>query len=89
MKAELHSADFLSAYGQKNTELELDEVGNFHTEISVSHPFCRLFKCGWICCFFLLSPGGETKVTVNLREMTRASSRLQKDTKAEGEEGLF
>lgn len=89
IKAELHSADFLSAYGQKNTELELDEVGNFHTEISVSHPSVAYLSVGGSVVSFLLSPGGETKVTVNLREMTRASSRLQKDTKAEGKKVYF
>ena len=89
MKAELHSADFLSPYGQKNTELELDEVGNFHTEISVSHPSVAYLSVGGSVVSFLLSPGGETKVTVNLREMTRASSRLQKDTKAEGKKVYF
>lgn len=89
MKAELHSADFLSAYGQKNTELELDEAGNFHTEISVSHPSVAYLSVGGSVVSFLLSPGGETKVTVNLREMTRASSRLQKDTKAEGKKVYF
>ena len=38
---------------------------------------------------FLLSPGGETKITVNLREMTRASSRLRKDAKPEGKKVYF
>ncbi len=89
MKVELHSADFLSAYGQKNTELELDEAGNFHTEISVSHPSIASLSVGGSVVSFLLSSGGETKVTVNLREMTRASSRLQKDTKTEGKKVYF
>ena len=55
MKAELHSADFLSAYGQKNTELELDAVGNFHTEISVSHPSVAYLSVSVYFFFFTVS----------------------------------
>lgn len=89
MKVELHSADFLSAYGQKNTELKLDEAGTFHTEMPTSHPSVAYLSVGGSVISFLLSPGGETKITVNLREMTRASSRLQKDAKPEGKKVYF
>lgn len=89
MKVELHSADFLSAYGQKNTELKLDEAGNFHTEMPVSHPSVAYLSVGGSVISFLLSPSGETKITVNLREMTRASSRLRKDAKPEGKKVYF
>lgn len=58
MKVELHSADFLSAYGQKNTELKLDEAGNFHTKMPVSHPSVAYLSVGGSVISFLLSPGG-------------------------------
>lgn len=62
----------------------MDEAGNFHTEMPVSHPSVAYLSVGGSVISFLLSPGGETKITVNLREMTRASSRLRKDAKPEG-----
>lgn len=58
-------------------------------EISVSHPSIAYLSVGGSVVSFLLSPSEEIKITMNLREMTRPSSRLQKDTKAEGKKIYF
>lgn len=89
LKTELHSTDVFAPYGQRSTEVKPDEAGNFRVEVPVSHPSVAYLNVGGVPVSFLLAAGEEIRMYVNLREVTRASSRLRRKAKPEGEKVYF
>ena len=78
------------ALGRSNREeLKVDETGHFSFEVPVASPSVAYLMVGTSRLPIFLVQGDETKVTVNLREATRSTSRVLKNTKPEGKAIYF
>lgn len=83
------NCDFLTGMDNE-TPLEIGEDGTFRTEIALHAPTCVRLAVGKESMYKLfLVPGQETKVVVNLREISRSKSKLLKENKPEGRQLYF
>lgn len=82
--------DLLTGNEDRQTIAVADD-GSFRTEVELHAPTCVWLAVGEdrkVHTLFLV-PGEETKVFVNLRELSRAQSKLLKDTKPSGQPMYF
>lgn len=84
LDAKISRCDFLTGT-YSEIPIKVNEDGTFCTEVELHAPTSVSLKIGESAIKLFLIPGKEITVAVNLREISRARSRLLKNKKSEGD----